>query len=158
MEIFFYSLWDYLFFFYFLLYCAPLVTGAFFLAKKVCSENPFERFAFTMLLTLVTGGVNFGLCGLLKIISVQSIFIANLFMGFLFLFLAKHISGKNNDVEISSSAPAVSSIPLSLRLLTGFLILWAVSRLYPVISMPPFGTDSYMYHRRNGSEAGKSAG
>ena len=146
MEIFFYSLWDYLFFFYFLLYCAPLVTGAFFLAKKVCSENPFERFAFTMLLTLVTGGVNFGLCGLLKIISVQSIFIANLLMGFLFLFLTKHISGKNNDVEISSSAPAVSSIPLSLRLLTGFLILWAVSRLYPVISMPPFGTDSYMYH------------
>ena len=84
MEIFFYSLWDYLFFFYFLLYCAPLVTGAFFLAKKVCSENPFERFAFTMLLTLVTGGVNFGLCGLFKIISVQSIFIANLLIVVIF--------------------------------------------------------------------------
>lgn len=139
-----YSLWDYLFFFYFLLYCAFPVTGAFFLAKKVCSENIFERFAFMMFLALTAGGLNFGLCGVMKIISLQSIFAGNVILGFLFLFLAKKLPEKKE--EKSLAAPPVVSIPLSLRLLTGFLLFWAVGRLYPVISMHPFGTDSYMYH------------
>lgn len=136
------SLWDYLFFFYFLLYCTPLVAGSYCLAGRICSRKGYEKFAFTMFLVLVAGGMIFGICGLLKILALQSVFIGNLLVGFLFLFLSKRLPEKSSLPETEEEV----SIPLTERLFAGFLAFWAVSRLYPIISMPPFGTDSYMYH------------
>lgn len=139
------AIWDYLFFIYFLLYCTPLAAGCFLLAKKVCSVNPYERFAFTLFLFLCAGGINFGLWGVLGLLSLQSVFTGNLLFALLLVLLAKKLPEKNSGEMIPDTAGA-KNIPLSQRLLAGFLAFWAVSRLYPVISMPPFGTDSYMYH------------
>ena len=142
------SVWDYLFFFYLLLYCAPLLLGASRLAEKVCGKNPYERFAFTMLASLVCGGMNFGVCGVLKILSVQYVFLGNLLWGACLLLLGKFLPEKGRGTFLpEETLPEENApVPWGERLLAGFLAFWVVSRLYPVISMPPFGTDSYMYH------------
>ena len=63
-EVFRYALWDYLFFVYFIVYILPLAAGSFSLAKKVCREDFYERFAFASLLTLLCGGLIFALAAL----------------------------------------------------------------------------------------------
>ena len=143
-EVFRYALWDYLFFVYFIVYILPLAAGSFSLAKKICREDFYERFAFASLLTLLCGGLIFALAALAGWISSNVVFMGNLFVGLLFIYAAKKLPAKQ-DVLLAETSGKRSFTILETAL-AGFLGLWAVSRLYPVISMPPFGTDSYMYH------------
>ena len=143
-EVFRYALWDYLFFVYFIVYILPLAAGSFSLAKKICRADFYERFAFASLLTLLSGGMIFALAALAGWLSSNVVFTGNLFAGLLFIFAAKKIPAKEEGFLTETSGKR--SFTILETVLAGFLGLWAVSRLYPVISMPPFGTDSYMYH------------
>lgn len=142
-EIISHALWDYLFFAYFILYLLPLAAGSFSLAKKICSEDFYERFAFTALLTLLSGGILFGLLGLFGIISPNAQVLGNLAAGVLYVYAAKKIPAKEEKISLVCEEKKHSRLEICLA---AFLAFWAISRLYPVISMPPFGTDSYMYH------------
>ena len=143
-EVFRYALWDYLFFVYFILYILPLAAGSFSLAKKICRDDFYERFAFASLLTLLSGGLIFALAAIAGGISSNIVFTGNLLTGLLFVFAAKKLPAKQD--LLPAGPEEKRSFTVLETALAGFLGLWAVSRLYPVISMPPFGTDSYMYH------------